>query len=98
MNLTSQSRASKILPAFKESCAQFFPFWRDVVRASEFVPDIIQNDYKILFRKSPLPYSIGNRSSALHQRSFVQGPISELLRRGCIRKTPVYPQFCNHYT
>ena len=66
VNLTSQSRASKILPAFKESCAQFFLFWRDVVRASEFVPDIIQNDYKILFRESPLPYSIGNRSSALH--------------------------------
>ena len=72
-----------------------FLFWRDVVRASEFVLDIIQNGYKILFRESPLPYSIENRSSALHQRSFVQGAISELLTRGCIRETPVYPQFCN---
>ena len=50
-----------------------FPFWRDVVRASEFVFDIIQNGYKILFRESPLPCSIENRSSALHQKSFVQG-------------------------
>ena len=72
-----------------------FPFWRDAVRASEFVLDIIQNGYKILFRESPLPYSIENRSSALHQRRFVQGAISELLTRGCIREAPVYPQFCN---
>ena len=75
-------------------CANF-PFWRDVVRASEFVLDIIQNGYKILFRESPLPFSIDNRSSALYQRSFVQGAISELLVRGCIREAPIYPQFCN---
>ena len=72
-----------------------FPFWRDVVRASEFLLDTIQNGYKILFRESPLPFSIENRSSALHWRSFVQRAISELLTRGCIREAPVYPQFCN---
>ena len=72
-----------------------FLFWRDVVRASEFVLDIIQNGYTILFRESPLPYSIENQSSALHQRRFVQGAISELLTRGCIREASVYPQFCN---
>ena len=72
-----------------------FLFWHDVVRASEFVLDIIQNGYKILFRESPFPYLIENRSSALHQRSFVQEAISELLIRGCIRETPAYPQFCN---
>lgn len=71
-----------------------FQFWRYVVRASEFVLDIIQNGYKILFRESPLPFSIENRSSALHRRSFVQGAISELLTRGCIREAPVYPHFC----
>ena len=31
----------------------------------------------------------------MHQRRFVQGAISELLTRGCIREEPVYPQFCN---
>ena len=40
-------------------------FGRDAVRASDFVLDIIENGYKILFQKSPLPYSIENRSSAL---------------------------------
>ena len=72
-----------------------FAFWRHVVRASEFVFDIIQNGYKFLFRESPLPFSIENLSTALDWRSFVQGAISELLARGCIREAPVYPQFCN---
>ena len=49
----------------------------------------------MLFRESPFPFSIQNRSSALHRRSFVQGAISELFTHGCIREAPVYPQFCN---
>ena len=50
---------------------------------------------KFIFRESPLPFSIENLSTALDRRSFVQGAISELLTRGCIREAPVYPQFCN---
>ena len=61
-------------------CANF-PFWRDVVRASEFVLDIIQNGYKILFRESRLPFSIDNRSSALHQKLVFLGSIFRFWRR-----------------
>ena len=93
VNLTSQSTASKILSSIQGKLRANFSFWRDVVRASEFVLDIIQNGYQILFRKSPLPFSIENRSYVLHQRSFVQGAISEFLTRGCVRQTPIYPQF-----
>ena len=42
-------------------------FWRDAVRASDFVMDIFENGYKILSRNALLPYSIENRSSALLQ-------------------------------
>ena len=70
-------------------------FWRDSVRASDSVLDIIENGYKILFRESPLPYSIENRSSALIHRGFVQEAVSGLLTRGCIREVSVYPPFCN---
>ena len=70
-------------------------FWRDAVRASDFVLDIIENGYKILFRESPLPYSIDNRSSAPIHRGFVQEAVSMLLTRGCIRKVSVYPWVCN---
>ena len=56
----------------------------------------IENGYnEILFRESPLPYSIENRSSALNHRGFIKEAVSELLTRGCIREVSVYPRFCN---
>ena len=70
-------------------------FGRDAVRASDFVLDIIENGYKILFQKSPLPYSIENGSSALLHRGFVREVLPELLTRGCIKQLSVYPPFCN---
>ena len=75
-------------------CANF-SFWQDTIQASDFVLDIIRNGYKILFRETPLPYSIENRSSARRQHIFVEGAISELMSRGCLREVSEYPQFCN---
>ena len=72
-----------------------FSFWRDMVKASDFVLNVIQNGYKIIFLDSPSPYSIENRSSALRQNSFAQETISELLSCGCTREVPDYPQYCN---
>ena len=64
-------------------------------RASDFVLDIIESSHKILFKETPLPYSIENRSSALIHRRFVQEAVSELLTHGCTREVSVYPRFCN---
>lgn len=52
-------------------------FWHDTVRASDFVLDIIESSYKILFQETPLLYSIENRSSALIHRGLSSG--------GCFR-------------
>ena len=51
-----------------------FSFWHDTVKASDFVLDVIQHGYKIIFLDSPSPYSIENRS-AVRQDSFVQEAI-----------------------
>ena len=75
-----------------------FAFWRDVVRASEFVFDIIQNGYKILFRESRLPFSIENLPTALDRRSFVQGAISELLTVAVLERRRFTLSFATHYT
>ena len=74
-------------------CANF-SFWQDTIQASDFVLDIIRDGYKILFRETPLSYSIENRS-ARRQDGFVKGAISELMSRGCLREVSDYPQFCN---
>ena len=42
-----------------------------------------------------MPYSFENRSSARRRDSFVEGAISELMSRGCLREVSDYPQFCN---
>ena len=42
-----------------------------------------------------MPYSIENRSSTRRQDSFVEGAISELMSRGCLREVSDYPQFWN---
>ena len=42
-----------------------------------------------------MPYSFENRSSAHRRDSFVEGAISELMSRGCLREVSDYPQFCN---
>lgn len=47
-------------------------FWEDTVEESDFVLDIIEHGYKILFYQTPLRYSM----------------ISELLFRGCIESAP----------
>ena len=77
-------------------CANF-SFWQDTIQASGFVLDIIRNAYKILFRETPFPHSIENRSSARRQDDFVEGAISELMSRGCLREVSDYPQFCNPF-
>ena len=72
-----------------------FSFWQDAIRDSDFALDIIRSGYKIIFRETPLPYSIEKRSSARRQHSFVEGAISDLISRGCLREVSEYPQFCN---
>ena len=82
----------------KANFGLIYLFGRNSVRASEFVLDIIDNGYKIIFRETPSPYSIDNRSSALRHSSFINEAILELLDRGCIRKVQSYPQFLQSAT
>ena len=83
---------SEIFHGKLRSCLSF---WRETICASEFVLDIIENGYKILFKITPTTYSIGNRSSAKRRDSFVREAISELLARVCVREVANYSEFCN---
>ena len=48
--------------------------------------DIIENDYKISFKETPLPCEFGNRSSTIKNRSFVEEEIKKLLESGCMEE------------
>ena len=70
-------------------------FWREVIKPSEFILNMIQSGYKIPFHTSPDPYYFDNRSSALKRKSFVEFQIRELLENGCISEVPDCPEFIN---
>ena len=69
-------------------------FWRKT-GASDFILDVIENGYKILFKVSPLPYCIENRNYTHTHRNVVDEAVNDLLERGCIRKFVSPPRFCN---
>ena len=70
-------------------------FWREVVKPSDFILNMIQSGYKIPFHTTPDPYYFDNRSSALRRKSFVEFQIRELLENGCISDVPDCPEFIN---
>ena len=70
-------------------------FWREVIKPSDFILNMIQSGYKIPFHTTPDPYYFDNRSSALRRKSFVEFQILELLENGCISEVPDCPEFIN---
>ena len=70
-------------------------FWREVIKPSDFILNMIQSGYKIPFHTTPGPYYYDNRSSALRRKSFVEFQIRELLENGCISEVPDCPEFIN---
>ena len=70
-------------------------FWRETIQSSKFVLDIIENDYKIPFKETPLPCKFDNRSSAIRNKSFVEEEIKKVLERGCIEGLDKPTPFCN---
>ena len=70
-------------------------FWKEVIRPSEFVSNIVEFGYKIPFHTTPVPFRINNRSSSLQNWSFVEKEIQELLDNGCISEVIDRPEFIN---
>ena len=42
-------------------------FWKEVIRPSEFVSNIVEFGYKIPFHTTPVPFRISNKSSSLQK-------------------------------
>ena len=64
-------------------------FWREVIKPSDFILNMIQSGYKIPFHTAPDPYYFDNRSSALTRKSFVEFQIRELLENGVFQKCQI---------
>jgi hypothetical protein len=71
------------------------PFWRDNLKASQFVLDIIHDGYTIPFVVEPPPYNAPNNMSALSHPDFVIEAIEKLLALGVVQETSAPSYCCN---
>ena len=69
-------------------------FWRSI-NCSDFILDVIDNGYKILFENAPTSFSFKNRGSTNKHSDFVNQSILELIDLGCIKEFSNPPEFCN---
>ena len=74
------------------------PFWRDCLKANDFVLDIIQHGYTIPFISEPLSAYAVNNKSALSHGDFVRKSIQDLLLSNVVREIDSPAYCCNPLT
>ena len=70
---------------------EFFPFWRDELKASEFVLSTISEGYKFPFSSIPPSSFCANNKSMLTQSDFAFEELLRLEKLGCISRTKEQP-------
>ena len=69
---------------------EFFPFWRDKLKASPFVLSTISEGYKFPFISIPPSSYCANNKSMLNQRDFAYQELLRLEELGCISRVEVH--------
>lgn len=77
---------------------QCLSFWKNDLKASKFIIDVIEFGYKIPFISVPPQFFAKNNRSSLNHPEFVESAISDLLIKRCIVETEVQPYCCNPLT
>ena len=70
-------------------------FWKEEVKASDFILGIIDHGYVLPLKSEPTAYTRGNHQSAAENSSFVQDSVLELLATGCVVESPDSPHICS---
>ena len=73
---------------------EFYDFWKNDLKASDFVLDTIKNGYKIPFKSIPPTNFCENNKSFLRQRDFGYQELLRLESLGCIRRVKEQPYLC----
>ena len=78
----------------KGNLKRHFKFWEEI-GASDFVLDTIKHGYIIPFYETPEESFNINNKSARDNMEFVNGAVSELVKKGCVIKVPFKPHVVN---
>ena len=79
-------------PSIKGRLQKNLIFWQETLSADLAILEIILNGYKIPFFKTPKCASVHNNQLALKNKSFVEEPISKLLKYCCIIEAEKSPE------
>ena len=74
---------------------QFRSFWKNVLKPSKEVMNIVENGYKLPFETTPPPSFEKNNASARRETSFVKAEVKRLLQLGCIEEVSEKPYIVN---
>ena len=70
-------------------------FWREILKAPDYVLDRIQCGYKLPLLYLPDSFNKGNHSSTRAHEKFVTKSINQLLANRCIKKVDQRPHICS---
>ena len=74
--------------------AEFFNFWRDELKASEFVLKTISEGYEFPFSEIPPPGEHKNNKSMIREKDFALAELLRLEKLGCISRVTDIPYLC----
>ena len=74
---------------------RYVDYWEQVLKAPEYVIDLIRNSYVLPLFSASLPYTGCNHKSALEQKDFVTSAVLDLLATECILKVDKRPFICS---
>ena len=58
-------------------------FWKEI-QAPQYIPDVTEFGYKVPLLQIPTPFSARNNSTDLVYSVFVENPIIDLIKQGCV--------------
>ena len=81
-----------------ENIANHIEFWRDELKASNFVLNVLKFGYYLPFTSLPPPSIEKNNQSSLRHPDFVSQSIAKLLKFKCIKEVETPPYCVNPLT
>ena len=85
-------RVAIVVKGRSKSCISF---WKEQVKASDFILGIIDHGYVLPLKSEPTAYARGNHQSAAENSPFVYDSVLELLATGCVVESPDAPHICS---
>ena len=70
-------------------------FWREELKASEFILNTIEHGYVLPLKSEPSPFVGKNQVSTIANKAFVEKSIKELLVAQCVRQVASIPHICS---